>query len=226
MWSLGSLGYISMPESHFAGNIFWKPTGQGLTNLNVMNDRVNTLITDVNALPDFDTITSANKFCITNTANGGTISYITPTTSDVNEGTNLYYTDDRVNARVTTALQGGEIANIVSNIIRAQTVVANSDIRLKDEIKPIEESNIDRLNPVEYIFKKDPEKRLRYGFVAQEVEEIYPELIHEKDDIKSINYLDMIALLVKENQDLKKNMINMTHILMVLEERLTRNCIF
>ena len=210
-----------MPDTHFHHKIFWKPTGQGLTNLNVLNDRVNTLLTDVNALPDFDTITSANKFCITNTANGGTISYITPTTSDINEGTNLYYTDDRVNSRITTALQGGEIANIVTNIIQAQTVVANSDIRLKENISKIQEHNISSLEPVQYMFKKDVTKRLRYGFIAQDVEEVLPDLVHTDDEgIKGINYQDIIALLVKDNQNLRKNVLGMANILADYEDRL------
>jgi len=118
-----------MPNTHFHHQIYWKPTATNtLTNLNVLNDSVNTLITDVNALPDFDNITTANKFCITNTANGGTISYITPTTSNFNEGSNLYYTDDRVATKITTALQGGEIDNIVTNIIQAQSLDVTKNI--------------------------------------------------------------------------------------------------
>tara|TARA_R110000737_G_scaffold286233_6_gene292806 strand:- start:401 stop:2368 length:1968 start_codon:yes stop_codon:yes gene_type:complete len=222
MWDLQRINYVAMPDTHFHHKIFWKPTATNtLTNLNVLNDSVNTLITDVNALPDFDAITSANKFCITNTANGGTISYVTPITSDINEGTNLYYTDDRVNSRITTALQGGEIANIVTNIIQAQTVVANSDIRLKENISKIQEHNISSLEPVQYMFKKDVTKRLRYGFIAQDVEEVLPDLVHTDDEgIKGINYQDIIALLVKDNQNLRKNVLGMANILADYEDRL------
>jgi len=205
MWSLGSLGYISMPDTHFAGSLFWTPTGQGLTNLNVMNDSVNTLMTQMTDIPDFDTITSANKFCVTNTANGGTISYITPTTSNFNEGSNLYYTDDRVNARVTAALQNGEIANVVTQQLQAQTLVANSDIRLKKNICKVADGTLPALEPVSYVFKNDTTERTRYGFIAQDVEEIIPELVHTNSEgIKGINYQDIIALLVKDNQELRK----------------------
>jgi len=210
MWDLTRLGYIGMPESHFNQNIFWKPTGQPLTNLNVMNDRVNTLITTTNALPDFDAITTSNKFCITNTANGGTISYITPTTSNFNEGSNLYYTDDRVATKITSALQGGEINNIITNQLQAQDFIANSDIRLKDKIIKIDEEDtcsLAVLEPVKYHFKNDDTKRTRYGFIAQDVEEVIPELVYTSDNgIKGINYQDIIALLVKDNQDLRQKL--------------------
>ena len=208
MWDLLRINYIAMPDTHFHSQIFWKPTGQGLTNLNVMNDRVNTLITTTNALPDFDAITTSNKFCITNTANGGTISYITPTTSNFNEGSNLYYTDDRVATKITSALQGGEINNIITNQLQAQDFIANSDIRLKDKIIKIDEEDscsLAVLEPVKYHFKNDDTKRTRYGFIAQDVEEVLPELVHTSTNgIKGINYQDIIALLVKDNQDLRQ----------------------
>ena len=222
MWDLQRINYIALPDAHFHHQIFWKPTGQGLTNLNVMNDRVNTLITTTNALPDFDTITSANKFCITNTANGGTISYVTPTTSDINEGTNLYYTDDRVASKITTALQGGEIANIVTNQLQAQNFIANSDIRLKENIRLISDSDIGGLEPVQYSFKKDDTKRLRYGFIAQDVEEVLPDLVHtDGEGIKGINYQDIIALLVKDNQNLRSNLLDMAKVLAEISQKLT-----
>jgi len=170
-----------------------------------MNDSVNTLMTQMTDIPDFDTITSANKFCVTNTANGGTISYITPTTSNFNEGSNLYYTDDRVNARVTAALQNGEIANVVTQQLQAQTLVANSDIRLKKNICKVADGTLPALEPVSYVFKNDTTERTRYGFIAQDVEEIIPELVHTNSEgIKGINYQDIIALLVKDNQELRK----------------------
>jgi hypothetical protein len=197
-----------MPETHFGTNpVRWKPNGGSVLHSldNVYND-VETLKAGAAALPDFDAITSSNKFCITNTANGGTISYVTPTTSNFNEGTNLYYTDDRVAARVGTALQGGEIAHIVTQQLQAQTLVANSDIRLKENISKVEEEGcVAGLEPVQYHFRSDATKRTRYGFIAQDVEAVRPELVHTSGDgIKGISYQDIISLLVKDNQDLRK----------------------
>ena len=194
-----------LKSTTFTNDIRWNPTGSAEVSLTTLYSDVETIKNDVNTLPDFDTITAANKFCITNTANGGTISYVTPTTSDVNEGTNLYYTDDRVASKITTALQGGEIANIITNQLQAQTLIANSDIRLKKNIVRLKEDNIiSTLEPVKYVFKNDSSKRTRYGFIAQDVEEKLPELVHTNcDSIKGINYQDIIALLVKDNQELR-----------------------
>ena len=48
------------------------------------------------------------------------------------------------------------------------------------------------------------------GLIAQEVEEVFPELVTEKDNIKSINYQSFTAILlecIKELNDAIKNKI-------------------
>jgi len=50
-------------------------------------------------------------------------------------------------------------------------------------------------------------KQLQYGFVAQEVEKIYPNLVTTAQDemkTKSVNYDGFIPLLVSSVQELKK----------------------
>lgn len=49
--------------------------------------------------------------------------------------------------------------------------------------------------------KDDKEHKIEYGFIAQDVEEIYPALVHESDEFKSLNYVGMIAPLVKAVQE-------------------------
>jgi hypothetical protein len=50
-------------------------------------------------------------------------------------------------------------------------------------------------------------KRYEYGFIAHEVGEKYPELIHgEKDaanELQSVDYRSMFAILARDIQDLK-----------------------
>jgi len=87
-----------------------------------------------------------------------------------------------------------------------------SDIRLKTDIKPLPllKDKILMLNPVSY--KLNPElpgdtpqevsERLandtQYGFIAQEIEEIFPELvISAEDDIKGIRYTGLIPVMVQ-----------------------------
>ena len=63
---------------------------------------------------------------------------------------------------------------------------------------------IDLLNPVEYDLSGG---RHDMGFIAHEVQDIFPFLVSGKKDEKemqSLNYNGFIALLVKEVQELKK----------------------
>ena len=97
---------------------------------------------------------------------------------------------------------------LILHQLQAQDFIANSDIRLKDKIIKIDEEDscsLAVLEPVKYHFKNDDTKRTRYGFIAQDVEEVLPELVHTSTNgIKGINYQDIIALLVKDNQDLRQ----------------------
>jgi hypothetical protein len=61
------------------------------------------------------------------------------------------------------------------------------------------------MNPVSYYNKIN--KRKEYGFIAHELARLYPELVNgEKDgkDYQTVDYISIIALIVKEIQSLKK----------------------
>ena len=95
--------------------------------------------------------------------------------------------------------------------ITAQSVVTTSDERLKENIKPIEKTNLQSVETVEYNFKADKDKKKRYGLIAQQLEKIDESLVYtDEDGTKGINYIDMIALLIKENQNLAKENQNLT----------------
>ena len=94
--------------------------------------------------------------------------------------------------------------------ITAQSVVTTSDERLKENIKPIEKTNLQSVETVEYNFKADKDKKKRYGLIAQQLEKIDESLVYtDEDGTKGINYIDMIALLIKENQNLAKENQNL-----------------
>ena len=87
----------------------------------------------------------------------------------------------------------------------AGTFVYNgSDRRLKTDIKPLS-NNLDdimHLQPVSFTFKAGGQKGL--GFIAQDIEKIYPQLVAEKSDgMKAVNYDGLIAPLVESLQELK-----------------------
>jgi hypothetical protein len=94
----------------------------------------------------------------------------------------------------------------VNGTIRATgDVIADSDRRLKSEIKPITNAvdTVKALSGKSYI--KDDKPSI--GLIAQEVEEVMPFMVHTASDemgTKSVNYQNMVALLieaVKEQQE-------------------------
>lgn len=89
-----------------------------------------------------------------------------------------------------------------------------SDLTIKENIKilsPKTYDAIDYLKVVEFNFKDDQEKKLHYGFIAQDVLKLIPELVSiipkkEGDDIHDIlavNYLEVIPLLVAKLQKMQ-----------------------
>ena len=91
-----------------------------------------------------------------------------------------------------------------------------SDRTLKKDIRPIGSvlGKVTGLRPSEYRFKDTPNQSPKsYGFIAQEVEALFPELVTEKDGKKSLNYSDFAVLAIqaiKEQQhqmdDLKRQL--------------------
>ena len=96
---------------------------------------------------------------------------------------------------------------------------AVSDIRLKKNIQPLKNSLdlINKLNPITYNWKDENMTNNNIGFIAQEVQEILPE-ITEDYDIKGDKYLgirttDLIPFLVKSIQELSKELNDIKTIL-------------
>jgi hypothetical protein len=166
-------------------------------------------------LPDFQPITKNNQFALCSQVNGGTIFYADVDTSFISEhASRLYHTPARVNTLINTKIGDGSIANAVINHIESQTLTAVSDRRLKTNIKNINK-NIENLEPVEFEYKNDKGKT-RYGLIAQDVKTNYPELVETDIDGKlSIKYLDIIGLLIKDNQDLRKKINNIEKFLKI-----------
>jgi hypothetical protein len=97
----------------------------------------------------------------------------------------------------------------INGNLSAESFTATSDYRIKENVQPIvdvvPELTIDKLNPVLYLNTKTQKQDM--GFLAHELAEQFPFLvIGEKDgeENQSVNYLGLIALLVKEVQELKK----------------------
>ena len=84
-----------------------------------------------------------------------------------------------------------------------------SDYRIKENIINLKETdfNIDNLRPIYYDNKKTNKKDL--GLIAHEVQEQFPFLVNgnkDGDEMQSVNYIGLIALLIKEIQELKSKL--------------------
>ena len=88
------------------------------------------------------------------------------------------------------------------NLTAAGNITAYSDVRLKKEIKTIDNAlnKVTSLRGVNFI--KDEEYQM--GVIAQEVEEIIPEVILTNNEgIKSVAYGNMVGLLIEAIKELK-----------------------
>lgn len=92
---------------------------------------------------------------------------------------------------------------VVDGTAYANSFQNNSDRRLKENIIPVESDIIDKLVPVSFDWKKT--KQHSYGFIAQEVQEICPELVSVDDNgMLSLNYTAIIPHLVHKVQQQQK----------------------
>lgn len=93
----------------------------------------------------------------------------------------------------------------VEGTLEVNTMTTPSDIRLKKEISEIPASlqKIMQLKPKTYYLKDKASNGLRqYGFIAQELEAILPEMVHNNaEGMKSVNYQQLIPLLTAALQE-------------------------
>ncbi|SVD48095.1 uncharacterized protein METZ01_LOCUS400949, partial [marine metagenome] len=101
------------------------------------------------------------------------------------------------------------------NITTDLALVVTSDARYKKNITPVSDAQekLSELNPVNYEMRRNEfsskgfNDKKQWGFIAQEVEKIMPELIHaDKDGYRSMNYTGIIPLLTKAVQEQQTEM--------------------
>ena len=73
---------------------------------------------------------------------------------------------------------------------------STSDKNLKENIRTLSNSMdiLDKINPVKFKWKNSEE--ISYGVIAQEIENILPELVKKSGEYKSVSYIPLIALLI------------------------------
>ena len=86
----------------------------------------------------------------------------------------------------------------------ATNFYSTSDLLLKANVQELSDNldvsdAISKLAPKAFTFKDDSENKQHYGLIAQDVEEVLPALVSTNDDgFKSVNYVEIIALLLAE----------------------------
>ena len=106
---------------------------------------------------------------------------------------------------ITTSDQSKTIY-IPKDLIVAGSIFNPSDEKLKNNIRELFDfdiENIKKLKPVSFSYNNDTSDHLHYGFIAQDVEEIFPALVSDKTGFKSINYIEFIPIMLYKMQQMQ-----------------------
>jgi len=94
----------------------------------------------------------------------------------------------------------------LSNVV-IDTQYSYSDKNLKKDIIDIPKDKTDsllNLDPTQFTFKLDPKNNIHYGFIAQDLEKIYPELVKDSEKgYRKVNYIELIPLIVSKMKDMQ-----------------------
>lgn len=117
--------------------------------------------------------------------------------NDIGNANQVLFKDNTNTATTSANLQFNG-----TNLTCAGTVTANSDERLKKNVKTIDDAlnKVRGLRGVEYDHKTTGDHCL--GLIAQEVEEIIPDVVYEDaTGVKSVAYQNIVALLIEAVKD-------------------------
>jgi hypothetical protein len=94
---------------------------------------------------------------------------------------------------------------LVNGTITASGYVNNSSIKYKRDVNSITDySWLWDLQPVDYRYKSDPDGKMQYGLIAEDVEKVNKDLVYYLNgEPDAINYNNIIAPLLKAVQDQK-----------------------
>ena len=145
------------------------------------------------------------------TANGGTSVGQITANGALFTGTNAFLNINRSGPGYSIDNTAGN-GNTLLGDVYALSYSPSSDKKLKKNIKPLENSlsKILKLDGVTFEWKKTPEKGTQYGFIAQEVQKIIPELVvmspkdSKGESSLHLNYNGIIPVLVEALKDQQK----------------------
>lgn len=84
-----------------------------------------------------------------------------------------------------------------------------SDEKLKENIKSVtieQMDNLNKINPVCFSYKSDKTKLNHFGVLAQELENIFPELVNTNENsYKSVNYQELIPIMLSKIKQMQND---------------------
>ena len=151
-------------------------------------------------------------------------------------GTVSHHTGVYVGGKYAGYFDGPTYCN---DVITATSFITPSDIRLKENVHQLRSSATDgstlrkvlEMNVISYQYKdrEIPEaerdtisveaardmysmpKNVHYGLSAQELKEIYPDLVYEgQDGFYGVNYVELVPILIRSIQELKQELDEVT----------------
>ena len=137
-------------------------------------------------------------------------------TGGINSPLELYAGSTSANTLAMTIIADGKVGigitdpnvalDVEGDIEYTGSIADVSDGRLKTKIEALpttSATSVGQLEPVSFEMK-DREGVRELGFIAQDVEQVFPELVQESDaGVKSLNYVGLIAPMVKAIQQLQ-----------------------
>lgn len=132
--------------------------------------------------------------------------YISPTSSSI--ATWIFQRINGGSSVVQTPANAKTPVVINNDLVIAGSLYNTSDIRLKKhitDIDPRERDAVLTLNPIHFQFKdEDNHSRGHYGFIAQEVEKVFPSMVEDAHfGYKTVNHQEMIPLMLAKLQHLQ-----------------------
>lgn len=98
-----------------------------------------------------------------------------------------------------------------------------SDKSLKNTINPMGSvlQNVMSLKPSTYFMNNDPSRTLKIGFISQEVEQFFPELVSESDEgLKLLSYSHFSVITVKAIQEQQEMIMQLQQIVEELQSQI------
>lgn len=196
---------------------FTLPTVDGTSGQALITNASGTIsFGDVDALPDQSG--NSGKYLTTDGTNAswGTVSAgatVATKTDSVNY--KVVFTDETSGTQANAYINADKLYfNASSGTLNATDFNSLSDEKYKENIETVEDATsiVSQLTGRSFTWKETGKKS--YGVIAQELEQIIPELVSINSDNgdKSVNYLGLIAFLIESNK-------NLANKIAVLEEK-------